>query len=222
MLKIDVSSNIKEITASLDRIARQQMPFATAQALNKVAGRVKPVEQQNIRDKFTKPTPFTQNSIGISRANKANLTAAVFVKDIAAKYLQPYEEGGKHFLNSRALLNPKDIKLNQYGQLPRATLAKLKARPDIFIGIVKTKAGPVNGVWQRVTAPGRKLVAANGRRLRGLNQGPTATLKLLIRFGDALPVNKRLEFGRTARKVIDAHLQGDFEDALAAALRTAR
>jgi hypothetical protein len=222
MIKIDVSSNIKRLSASLDRLAQKQLPYATAQALNKVAGRVKPAEQQNIRDKFTKPTPFTQNSIGVSRANKASLTAAVFVKDIAAKYLQPYEDGGKHFLSSRALLNPKDIRLNQYGQLPRATLAKLKARPDIFIGIVKTKAGPVNGVWQRVTAPGRKLVAANGRRLRGLNQGPTATLKLLIRFGDALPVNKCLEFGATGQRVVDAHLQGDFADALAAALSIAR
>jgi hypothetical protein len=145
------------------------------------------------------------------------------VKDIAAKYLEPYEEGGVHHLNSRALLNPKDIKLNAYGQLPRATLAKLKARPDIFIGVVKTKAGPVNGVWQRVIDPNRvTLLGPNMKRLRGLNKGPTAKLKLLLRFGDALPVNKRLNYGGTARKIIARHLRRDFDAALAKAMASAR
>ena len=83
---------------------------------------------------------------GMRGARKDDLTAIVFVKPIAARYLLPYEEGGDHVLPGRALLNPKDIKLNANGQLPRGILARLKARPDIFIGPVQTKTGPVNGV----------------------------------------------------------------------------
>jgi len=222
-LDLSVRTEYRNLTRTLSALAYQQAPFAMAQALNKVAGRVKDAEQQNFRDTFKKPTLFTQNSIGTTRASKATLTATVFVKDIAARYLRPYEVGGNHVLNGRALLNPKDIKLNGYGQLPRSTLAKLKARPDIYIGIIKTKKGPVNGVWQRVTNPGTAtLLNAQGKRLRGLNKGPTAKLKLLIRFGDALPVHKHLNYGSKAKAIVEAHLRPDFEAALAQAMRTAR
>jgi hypothetical protein len=222
-LDLSVRAEYRNLTRALSALAYQQAPFAMAQALNKVAARVKAAEQQNMRDTFKKPTPFTQNSIGTTRATKATLTATVFVKDIAARYLRPYEVGGNHFLSGRALLNPKDIKLNGYGQLPRGTLAKLKARPDIYIGIIKTRKGPVNGVWQRVTNPGAAPpLNAQGKRLRGLNKGPTAKLKLLIRFGDALPVNKHLHYGTTAKLIIDVNLQADFETALNQAMRTAR
>jgi hypothetical protein len=223
MFKIDVRSNIKTLSREFDALAQKQVPFATAKALNAVGKRIQGGEEDNFLDKFKNPTPFTRKSVGFSRATKAEPTVTVYVKDIAARYLQPYEDGGKHFLNSRALLNPKDIKLNAYGQLPKATLARLKARPDIFIGIVKTKAGPVNGVWQRVTDTSRvTLLGANGKRLRGLNKGPTARLKLLIRFGDALPVKQRLDFGGTAAKIVAVHIEPEFEAAMAQALATAR
>ncbi len=49
------------------------------------------------------------------------------MKPVAAKYLQPYEDGGSHFLPERALLNPKNIN-DKNGQLPRRVLDRLKAR----------------------------------------------------------------------------------------------
>ncbi|WP_317201470.1 hypothetical protein [Janthinobacterium sp.] len=225
MINIDVRSNLRTLTRSLNDLTRKQVPFAIAQALNSVAKRVKAAEEQNIRATFKKPTPFTQNSLGVSRASKANPVATVFVKSIAAKYLAPYETGGVHKLNSRALLNPKNLKLNQYGQLPKAVLASLKARPDIFIGRVKTKAGMVNGVWQRVTDAKRvTLLNSKGKRLRGLNRATAQPghLKLILRFGDALPVNKKLNYGLRAKQVVERYLAADFNAAIEAALRTAR
>lgn len=58
-----------------------------------------------------------------------------------ASYLEPFEFGEEHKLSGSALLNPKDIKLNKYGNLPRNKLSQLKAK----IGDV----GGVNAVWQR-------------------------------------------------------------------------
>jgi hypothetical protein len=221
VININVRSDLRALTRSLTNLALQQVPFATAQALNKVAARVKAAEQENIRATFKKPTPFTQNSVSTTRATKNNQFATVFVRPIAARYLLPYEVGGNHVLNSRALLNPKDIRLNQYGQLPRSTLASLRVRPDVFIGKVQTKHGLVDGVWQRVVNNGRPApLNAKGKKLRGLNK--TGHLKLLIRFGDALPVNKELNYGKKARQVIDQHLASDFNIALNEAVRTAR
>ena len=70
--------------------------------------------------------------------------------NIAAEYLTPFEDGGVHKLNGSALHNPKSIKLNKYGNLPRNKLSSLKAKNDTFIG-------ELNGVFQLKKAKkGRK------------------------------------------------------------------
>ena len=205
-IEISLRSNLKQISKQLSALAYKQLDFAASQAINDVAKQVAVAEKENIKATFEKPKPFTVNAVGVKGSTKRDLTAVVFVRPIAAKYLAPYEEGGSHKLPGRALLNPKNIRLDQYGQLTRSTLQRLKARSDVFIGPVNTKHGVVNGVWQRVKA-------SRGRR---------AGLKLLIRFGDALPVKKRLGYGTTAQAVVARAWPGAFERAMARALATAR
>ena len=228
MINIDVRSNIKEICKKLDGIALKQVPFASATALTMLAKKVKAAEIAALKDTLKNPSPFTLNSVRMSAARKGNLTATVFVMNKAAEYLSPYEIGGLHKLSSKALLNPKDIPLNQYGQLSKAVLSKLKARPDIFIGPVKTAKGIVNGVWQRVTDIKRvTLLNAKGRRLRGLNKASVGSdgkqqghLKLLIRFGDALPVKAQWNYMNRAQKLVNANFSKEFSAALVQAMAT--
>lgn len=207
-MAIDISlrSNLKQVSKQLSALAYKQVDFAASQAINDVARQVAAAEKENIKATFEKPKPFTVNAVAVKGATKRNLTAVVYVRPVAAQYLAPYEQGGTHKLPGRALLNPKNIRLDQYGQLTRATLQRLKARSDVFIGPVETKHGLVNGVWQR-TKPRR---------------GQRPGLKLLIRFGDALPVKKRLGYGTTARAVIDRAWPAAFERAMGRALATAR
>ena len=204
--EISVHANVKEISRSLSRLAHTQINFATAQALTSLAKEVQADEILNIRTTFRKPKPFTQKSVGIQGARKDTLQAKVFVRPIAAKYLEPYEKGGSHVLSGRALINPKNIKLDSYGQLPRKALARLKARKDVFIGKIKTSKGTVNGVWQRIPAK-RKL---------------PAHLKLLIRFGDSLPVKKRLSYRSRAQAIVDRRFNAVFAEAMSRALASAR
>jgi hypothetical protein len=221
MIAISARSNLNDLTRSLDAFARKQVPFAMAQAVNATAARVQAEEIENIKQTFKSPTPFTQKSIGLRKANKANPVATVFVKDIAAKYLLPYETGGAHMLNSKALLNPKGVSLNGYGQLSRGMLAKLKARPDVFIGKVKTKDGQeIDGVWQRPFIRKDQKIRGKSKVPRGANT--TGKLKLLIRFGDALPVTKQLNYGKNARAIVGKYLARDFDAALKAAMATAK
>ncbi len=86
--------------------------------------------------------------------------ARVFVIDKAEEYLVPYEFGGVHQLPGPELFNPKDIDLNQYGQLPRGIMAKPRSCKDIYIGAIKTSHGRPNGVWQRVE------ISRTGKTLR--------------------------------------------------------
>lgn len=216
-IEIDVEKDLRRVTASLDAFAKQ-IPFATTTALNMLGKRVQVAERAEIKKEFPTATPFTIGAVGLLKARKDSLQSIIFVRDIAAAYLLPYLEGGRHFLNSRALLNPKNVPLNQYGNLSKNRLATLKARSDVFIGAVKTKHGTINGVWQRVAA----VTARNATKTRKARVAKAAHLKLLIRFGDALPVKQHLAWGSTAAKIVAANFDKDFGKAMAMAIATAK
>lgn len=236
MLTLEIKTNLPQLSKSLEDIVRKQLPFALAQGVNKVAARVQEAEKANIRTTFKNPTPFTQNSVGLWKARKASPVATIFIKDIAASYLEPYEVGGVHKLNSRALLNPKDIRLNKYGQLPQGTIAKLKALPGVFIGPVTLKSGEtINGIWQRPFLRGNdaqlgKNMTPRQRNKMLRNKHPnlpagantTGKLKLLVRFGDALPVRQHLGFHERAAKIVADHFGSDLMQALDEAMASAK
>lgn len=213
-------ADIKDLSAELKSL-KKQIHFATAQALTSVARQIAAAEKTAFQRKLENPTPFTVNSVGSVGARRDSLTAKVYVRDIAAGYLEPFEFGGVHKLNGQALLNPKDIKLNKYGNLSRNKLSQLKAKSNVFIGDVDG----INGVWQRVKAKkGRKgkkrqKRSANGtRRAREKNPMP----KLLIRFGDALPVKPTLGYMDRAEKMAAALMPGAISKAIDEALKTAK
>ncbi|HIC7208558.1 hypothetical protein [Burkholderia stabilis] len=222
---ISVDADVRALSKSLTRLQKDQLPFAISQALTATAKLAQGAEKAALPEVFDRPTPFTINSVAVKGARKSDLEARVFVKDIAAAYLEPYESGGVHKLIGRGKtwLNPKDkTLLNQYGNFSQNALQRLEARPDVFVGTVKTKSGEsIGGVWQRPTNV--KAVKRSGKRgvaLRGVNKSDH--LKLLIRFGDAEPVRQHLEFGERAFEVADEHFGREFERAMARAIATAK
>ncbi|MHA0949553.1 hypothetical protein [Enterobacter ludwigii] len=215
-------ANLQDLRNTLGSI-RKQIPFATAQALTSVARQIEQGEKKGLQRKLQNPTPFTVNAVRSTAARKTYLIAKVFVMDIAASYLDPFEFGGLHKLNGKALLNPKNIRLNKYGNLSRNKLAQLKANPNDFIGTVTTKAGKsINGVWQRKKykkVGKRKKRSPNGIRREARKQRPP---NLLIRFGNALEVKEHLNYFDRANKMAEALMPSALSQAMADAIRTAK
>jgi len=210
-------AGLKELSGQLKSL-KKQIPFATAQALTSVARKIQAAEKTALARKLEHVTPFTVNSVGSTGAKRGGLTAKVFVRDIAASYLEPFEFGGNHKLNSQALLNPKKIKLNKYGNLSRNKLSQLKAKPNVFIGEVDG----VKGVWRRKKAgKGRKRRkrSANGtQQPRRAQPGPV----LLIRFGNALPVHPVLGYRERAETMAANLMQKELSQAISAAIASAK
>ncbi|HBC8786247.1 hypothetical protein ACK6VG_09140 [Citrobacter braakii] len=212
-------ATLEALSQHLQKV-RKQIPFATAQAMTKVVRQIEAAEKTAFERHLESPTPFTVKSVGSVAARKNNLTAKVFVRDTAAGYLEPFEFGGEHKLSGSALLNPKNIKLNKYGNLPHNKLSQLKAKPNIFIGDVSG----INAVWQRrkaKTKKGKKRAkrSPNGsRRDRVKQRAP----KLLIQFGDALPVKPTLGYMDRANTMANALLPSALNQAIAEAIRTAK
>lgn len=208
-------AGLKELSAQL-RSLQKQVPFATAQALTSVARQIQEAERVAMKRKLENPTPFTVNAVGSTAARRDNLQAKVFVRDIAASYLEPFEFGGQHKLNSQALLNPKNIKLNKYGNLTRSKMAQLKAKPDVFVGEIDG----VNGVWLRKKGKARKGAKRRKRSANGTRREPIKRRapKLLIRFGDALDVKPVLGYMDRAGAMVTNLLPVELDRAVGAAL----
>ncbi|KEA54661.1 hypothetical protein DT73_00415 [Mangrovibacter sp. MFB070] len=213
-------ADLNNLSAQLRQL-QKQIPFAMAQAMTKVARQIEAAERTALQRHLDNPTPFTVKSVGSQGARKNNLQAKVFVRDTAAAYLEPFEFGGQHKLNGQALLNPKNIKLNKYGNLPRTKMAQLKAKPDVFIGSV----GDVNGVWQRRKPRKSKKGAKRAKRSpngtrRDRMKKPAP--KLLIQFGNALAVSPTLGYMQRASTMAAALMPSALSREIAEAIRTAK
>ncbi|HBQ0973348.1 TPA: hypothetical protein L7J99_001422 [Klebsiella pneumoniae] len=211
-------STLKDLSRQLKQL-QKQIPFATAQAMTSVVRDIAAAQKVALGRKLESPTPFTVNSVGSAGARKNNLRAKVFVRDVAAEYLEPFEFGGEHKLNSQALLNPKNIKLNKYGNMPRNKLSQLKAKPNVMVGEVNG----VDAVWQRrkpkKAKKKRARRSANGtRRPKRKQRAP----KLLVRFGDALPVTPVLGYMDRSKAMAEALMPAALSRAIADAIKTAK
>lgn len=207
MFDINIRTNVREIEKSLNDFAYKQMPKAIEAATNSVAKKIAAAQVANMQKVLDRPTPFTLKSVGVRLARKQNnYTAIIYIKDLAAAYLEPYEFGGLNKLNSKVLLKPVDISVNQYGNLPRNKLAQLKNRKDIFIGVVKGKNGQqINGVWQRIAGP----------------RGKYGGLKLLIAFTAAHAVKQHLGWFALAAAMVKKLMNREIGTALARAIAIA-
>jgi hypothetical protein len=219
-MEIELKVDMRGFARGMTDIATRQLPYAMATALTATAGHVGLAWQDEMDQELDNPTPFTRKSVGVRGARKSDLTAVVFIRPIAAQYLEPFVEGGLHFLGGkRGLLGPRNVALNAYGNLPRTKLSTLKAKGNVFVGPVRTKGGQVvNGVWQRT---GGRVKAA-GKRRAAAPVKVAGALKLLIRFADPKPVTQHLDFRGRAEAAIRANFQAEFARAFAHAQATAK
>ncbi|HCI9476207.1 TPA: hypothetical protein NQE52_003022 [Klebsiella pneumoniae] len=91
-------AKLKDLSRQLKQL-QKQIPFATAQAMTTVVREIAAAQKVALGRKLESPTPFTVSAVGASGARKNNLRAKVYVRDIAAEYLEPFEFGGEHKLN---------------------------------------------------------------------------------------------------------------------------
>src|SRR5262245_39031822 len=116
MIRLDVRSNIKQLTQGLTQVQREQVPFATALALTRTAQVMQAAQITEMQRVFDRPTPFTLNALFVSPATKRRLEASVYFKDFApkgtpaGKYLRPQiMGGGRNLKRMERLLQGKGL-----------------------------------------------------------------------------------------------------------------
>ncbi|AMR79285.1 hypothetical protein [Cupriavidus nantongensis] len=131
-MSFSLSTSIADVVRNQYSVYARQVPFAAALALTRTAQRAAEAEEQALQRSFESPTPFTLRAIGVQRATKQNLAAAVFVKDRQAAYLRPEIEGGRRELKTFEqmfqggyVVPAAGVKRNQYGNVSKATIKRI-------------------------------------------------------------------------------------------------
>ena len=156
-MEFNVKHTMKDLAKSLTHLQREQIPFATAQALTQTAWNARSFAQEGMVRDLEKVKPYTLNAFQIRKANKRNLSASIELKPTQAQYLGWVIEGGpKHGSKGKGIGVPYMRK-----RATPATYRKMVARADTFIGEIKGLVG----LWQRLPHGRVKLLIAMEERV---------------------------------------------------------
>jgi hypothetical protein len=132
MIKVTVDSRaVKAALIAYPKIASRSLEIA----IDKTAMAIKNAEVAEMKRVFDKPTPYTLNSLKVTRTKGHNMKASVWFKEpdrMADHYLLPEVEGGERKFKGfeRALGNNKFVpgkgaSRDRYGNVPNSMLRQM-------------------------------------------------------------------------------------------------
>jgi hypothetical protein len=207
-MEFSVENNIKAVLKSMDKVAKDQIPFATSLALNNLGKEVAYSLSQAMKSDLDRPTPFTQRAFMTNtgnffgqRATKRNLVAIIRPKAIQAEYLKWQVRGGTRSPKKRTIAVPfaKNAKLNQYGNVPNRKAGLIKNKNQ-FSGEIKG----VGGIWERY------------------GKGEGRGVRLIHAYEQRAQYKPRFDIWAVARKVVSRKFNKIFEHALRYASSTSK
>lgn len=211
--ELGVSSNIDIVAATLDGTGRQ-LPFAMKNAINDTAKDVKKAQTARIQHVFTvRRRTFAIRAVKINPfARKDRLEAKLQIEppggEARADIFAKFEKGGTKRPRGQHLAIPQGARRGKSGIVTRSNRPKafgLKRQGRTVRGRKRTFVIPNVGIFQRV---GR----GRGR----------STVRPLYSFHRQAPIDRRLRFVATAKKIVPRVFPGHFKTEFARALRTAR
>ena len=195
-MRIDIKSNIKEVTKGMSSMQKKQIPFAAANAINTTLFELKKEMAKQTVKKLDNPTPFTQRGFLVDKAKKTKLFGLLFAKEEVAKYLHYQIEGGTRSSGKKFAIPTSNAKLNRYGNIPNK------------------KGGVVKGKKQKIL----KIKGMTGV----YETHKDRTLKLIVAFKNSATYKAKFPFYIIAKKFTEAKFDKNFAKALTRALKTAR
>lgn len=239
---LTVADNIKDVQRQLDRLSREQMPFASAVAITRTAKAVERALGAELRENLENPTPYITRSTFSTSAKKQDLNATIGVRDQASRGASPAQYVQEHFTGSARGMKPYEVALQSIGALPKG----MRAVPGA--GIKRDRFGnpSAKDVQELIGALRRGVSVFKGRGKRTLLTGwfvrmpgdPRRQVQHIepgiwrrinreaiipaFLFIDEATYTKRFDLRKTARTVIDQVFEAELSKALDQAVRTAR
>ena len=233
-MKIGVKTNAREYIRRFPQLEKQ-IRFATAVALTKTVKDVQTALPAALDKVFDRPTPFTKKGTYTKAARRDALVAEIGFREIQSKYLRLQAEGGIYDPKDVGIRLPGNITLNAFGNIPRGMIAKLKEAAqngelpaaiarrlqahgdrrkgskavELFFGVPQGKGweGSPLGIWRRVD---------------GTGGGPGKLIPVIVFEDTPAKYEKRMDLTEIAAPIVQERFERNFEEALRAALASAR
>ena len=221
-MQIDIRSDVKELTRSLNRIQRKQIPFATSKAINTLAFDVRKTLQDGLDIHLDRPTPYTKRGVQVEKSTKKDLKAEIGFRSntfgrgqgeiTQASYMKKQIEGGLRTPKTRSIPVPvpKNLKTNRYGSIVRGKIQKLLADKDKYFSGVPKGIADSPGIWQRMPANSKRKKNKGGK------------IRMVIAWEPKAQYSPRFPFNRIVEKTIRTNFRKRFDFELRKALATAR
>lgn len=217
------------VTGDFNRLAQQlramgkQAEYAAAVALTRTARDAARELNDELPRHLDNPTRFTRQAFTIRPATKHTLRAVVLAKDAQASYLRYQVAGGERAPKRKAQRLPSEIKLDQFGNLPRGEIARLIALAKAGKRLTKAR-GRKLGISSKLDLfygnPGHGKPPGIYKRVA---QGDQHVLLPLIVFpAVTAKYRPRIPMREIVQRVVDRRFAVHFREAWAQAVKTAR
>ena len=211
MIEISVRHDLSKAIARLNRLQREQLPFATAKALTRTAQDVQTAIPPMLKRVLEAPVPFTTRApTFVVRAEKRQwpaCKAVVAFKDRQAAYLAALLKGGGRELKrvetkfkGRAVVPGVGIELDRYGNVPKKAL----------LAIVRAADNGGRGYAGGTVFVGR---GKSGQLADGVYAVQGRALCPLLYFVDSPRYRRTIPLRETASEVVRARWAVNFNDA---------
>ena len=229
-IQVDISG-LRGLGGFIDKQAR----YAAAVALTKTAQEIRSAIPAELDKVFDRPTTFTKQGTYLKAARRDELVAEVGFRPIQSKYLKLQAEGGIYMPREGGIRLPGNIQLNAFGNIPRGTIAKLKAAAEngqlsaalarrLNVQGNRRKGAKPLQLFFGVPRGDRWQNAPLGiwRRVPGVDGGPGKLIPVILFEDTPAKYSQRLDLGQMARPIVAQRFQANLNRALADAMRTAR
>lgn len=218
----------------------KQLPFATAKALNEVAGFFQRDQRAVMQKQFTIRRQWVLQGVKIDRgdfATKQKLNVRIHI-DEKQDFFNKFEEGGTRSPRSggKSLAIPINVRGSKTGLIPaskkpRAFDFKEVGGRGLVTHAKRFKSGRLRSAALegnvRVYEGAKRTIMIKGSNgggiiLQRVGRGKAAGLKVLYRLKARTPVPASLHFHDTARESFTAHWPSSFEKWWNEAVRTSK
>ena len=241
---IHVNVDTARLERRLQAIAGEQVPFATAVALNEIAFKIKretgPAEMRKV---FDRPSPWTLRSLFVVRASKSRLVARVgWGQDYYSKSrLTPdetlgqqvsggprREKGMEHWLRQAGMLGGGEFivpgsgaRLDRYGNMARGQTVQIMSQLRLGLDPYMWSTGSKRSN-RSVTRAGRIFWSRGDRIPRGAWLVTGKSIKPLLVVVSSTNYQPRFNIRNVVESTTDADFPAAFRKALRMAISTRR
>ena len=161
---------------------------------------------------FDRPTPYVaKRGIQVRKSTKRDLTAEVGFSSATfgrgqgaitpASIMEKHIEGGVRFPKKRALTIPKKhLKLNKFGNMPRAKVQKLLENKDKYFSGNPRGIQDAPGIWERMPPISKQ------------KKGKSGKIRMVVGYEPKANYSKRFNFHSIVNKTVRTNFKQRFSN----------